>query len=114
MNHWMRIIRGLGILTVILFAVAALSPATNYVGRHLAVKSEVKPSGAIVVLGAGLMHGGILNDESMRRAIRGIELYKQGFAPLIVFSGPSYGEGSGVTEAQVRSKLAVALGIPSE
>jgi uncharacterized SAM-binding protein YcdF (DUF218 family) len=74
----------------------------------------VRPAEAIVVLGAGLMHGGALGEESLRRAIRGIELYKQGLAPVIVFSGPGRDEQSKLTEAGIRARLAMTMGIPPE
>jgi uncharacterized SAM-binding protein YcdF (DUF218 family) len=107
-------IRGLGVLTVAGFLVAVITPASNTIGRKLAVHSEVRPAEAIVVLGAGLMHGGALGEESLRRAIRGIELYKQGLAPVIVFSGPGRDEQSKLTEAGIRARLAMTMGIPPE
>lgn len=106
-------IRGVGVLTFAAFLIVALTPASNAVGRKLAVRSEVRPAEAIVVLGAGLLHGGILNDESMRRAICGIELYK-GLAPVIVLSGTSRAEEPNPTEAEIRAELAGAMGIPSQ
>jgi uncharacterized SAM-binding protein YcdF (DUF218 family) len=111
---WERIIRGLGVLTVAGFLVIVLTPASNMIGRRLAVSPEVLPAGAIVVLGAGVLHGGILDEESMRRFIRGIELYKEGLAPVIVFSGTGRGDEPRPTEAEIRVRLATTMGIPSE
>lgn len=110
---WERIIRGLGVVTVITFIVVTLTPAGNAVGRRIAVISpRLQPADAIVVLGAGLLGGGALNEESMRRAIAGIELFKKGMAPIIVFSGTARPDSSGLTEAEVRAKLAESMGIP--
>ena len=69
---------------------------------------------AIVVLGAGLMNGGTLRDESLRRAVEGIALYKQGLAPILVLSGPGRRDGTPRSEAEQRSALAQAMGVPLE
>ena len=109
---WERIIRGLGFVGVITFIVVTLTPASNVVGRYMAVNSSrLQPADAIVVLGAG-MDGGVLNDESMRRLIAGIELFKKGMAPILVLSGPPRADSPGFTEAAVREKLAELMGIP--
>ena len=113
-SYWERLIRGLGVLTIAGFLILALTPASNAIGRKLAVNSQVQPAEAIVVLGAGLMHSGILVEESMRRVIHGIELYKKGLAPVIVFSGTGRGDEPETKEAAIRARLAMAMGIPSE
>lgn len=48
----------------------------------------------------------------MRRVIAGIELFKKGLAPLLVVSGTGSFEASTPSEAAVRAKLAVEMGIP--
>ena len=113
MRYWNRFIRGLGILTTLLFFITTLTPAANMIGRNLAIAPQAESGGAIVVLAAGLMRDGELSDESMRRLWKGIELYKQGAAPLIVLSGRSREEPS-PTEAEVRGKIAGLAGIPRE
>jgi len=110
---WEQIIRGLGIVTVAVFIIVALTPAGNAVGRRFGVASgQLKRVDAIVVLGAGVMQNGVLSDQSMRRAIVGIALFRRDMAPLIVLSGPGRPDGVNPSEAGVRAKLAVALGIP--
>jgi uncharacterized SAM-binding protein YcdF (DUF218 family) len=107
-------IRGLGILIIIAFLIVALTPVSNFAGKKFAILPDKKPADAIVVLGAGLMNAGFLQDESLRRAIAGIALYKQGLAPLIVLSGGARRDDMQDTEAQQRSKLAQTMGIPAE
>ena len=111
---WERIIRGLGVFVVITFFVAAVTPVSNIVGQKLAVTETLQPSDVIVVLGAGLMQSGTLNNESMRRTVRGVELYKQGLAPILVLLGPPFDGGSSPTEAAVRARFARTMGVPSE
>jgi uncharacterized SAM-binding protein YcdF (DUF218 family) len=47
-----------------------------------------------------------LREESLRRIVRGIELYKQGLAPLLVVLGNS-------SELELRSRLANNMGVPA-
>lgn len=110
----LRLIRSLGIFTALLFFLIALTPLSNISGKALAVHRLVEPADGIVVLAAGLMHGGSLEDESMRRTIAGIELYKQGLAPILVLSGRANPEEPNMTEAQQRSILAQRMGIAAE
>ena len=66
-------------------------------------------AGAIVVLGSGLRSDMVMGEGSLHRAIRGIELYRKGFAPLHVFTGPA--GNTGESGAAVRSELVQAMGI---
>lgn len=113
-SAWGRIIRGLGILIVIAFLIIALTPVSNLAAKTFAIIPDKKPADAIVILGAGLMNGGSLQDESLRRVVAGIDLYKQGLAPLIVLSGGARPDDLQHTEAQQRSILAQTMGIPAE
>src|SRR5215471_14719356 len=90
---WKRGVRYLGVLTVAAFFITAMTPATNFIGRRLAVMAnDIQPADAIIVLGAGVMGNGALDSESMRRAIAGIRFYKRGLAPILVLSGPGRSE----------------------
>src|SRR5215831_7452462 len=82
---WERIIRAVGICTVALFVVITITPATNAIGRRFYVTSgQLKPVDAIVVLGAGILHGGVLSDQSLQRFITGIALFRMNLAPILV------------------------------
>ena len=56
------------------------------------------------------MPDGELNDNSLRRTIHGIRLFRQGLAPYLVLLGPEY---HGAVEAEVRARYAVDLGVPA-
>src|SRR5215475_6515561 len=105
MTRWERIIRGLGTLMLIGFVLIAGTPITTVLSNKFAVREEIQSSDAIVVLGAGLIHAGQLREESLRRIVRGMQLYKQGFAPLLIVLGSS-------NEIELRSQLAQSIGIP--
>jgi uncharacterized SAM-binding protein YcdF (DUF218 family) len=103
---------GVGILVAVGFLVTTLTPVSNYASALFAPKPIVRPAGAIVVLGGGVWKGGMLDDESLRRTVRGIELYKTNLAPIIVFSGPPRDDDSSRGEAEIRAQLALIMGVP--
>ena len=52
-----------------------------------------------------------LSNQSMRRLMHGLVLFKSGLAPWLIVSGPR--QGSDRSEAAVRSDIAVRLGVPA-
>ena len=56
------------------------------------------------------MPEGELTDNSLRRTIHGIRLFRQGLAPRIVLFGPEY---DGAVEAEARARYAADLGVPA-
>jgi uncharacterized SAM-binding protein YcdF (DUF218 family) len=76
---------------------------------------------AIVVLGAGVApHGTLrpsdeLSDSSLERTVCGIELFKQGVAPRLLFTGGDAAIfGSLPEESLIMKGLAVRLGVPEQ
>jgi uncharacterized SAM-binding protein YcdF (DUF218 family) len=93
----------------------AFTPLVNLWAFWLAPSSSGSGSGpadAIVVLGAGgVTASGALTDVSLRGAFQGIKLYRQGAAPLVVFSGSR--QDSTRDEAAARADLARECGLPA-
>jgi uncharacterized SAM-binding protein YcdF (DUF218 family) len=56
------------------------------------------------------MPEGELTDNSLRRTVHGIRLFRQGLAPRIVLLGP---EDHGAVEAEVRARYAADFGVPA-
>jgi len=110
----MGVIRGIGVVVVVVLCVIVFTPIANEASGYFSVGSSVQPSGAIVVLSAGIWKGGMLDDESLRRTVRGIELFKSNVAPVIVFSGKESVEEPAMTEAELRTKLALTMGVPRD
>jgi uncharacterized SAM-binding protein YcdF (DUF218 family) len=104
------LLRLLGFGAVLLFLAAGFTPLPNTINRWARVPAQVEPAAAIVVLGGGLSAAGVLNEASLRRALYGIKLYRQGLAPLLAFSGPAYELGPG--ESQTRAEMASLFGVP--
>jgi uncharacterized SAM-binding protein YcdF (DUF218 family) len=93
-----RMLRRVGLIAVAGFLIMAFTPLVNLLGDWLSVPPRLGPAGAIVVLGG---------PESERRALVGLRLYRQGLAPLVVFSGDPL-------EVEKRETLARDLGVPPE
>lgn len=65
---------------------------------------------AIVVLGARVLPGGVPSGALRARAEKAAQLYAQGYAPKIIFSG-GLGD-NGPSEALVAREVAMSLGVP--
>lgn len=92
-------------LGVVMLALTGFTPLANVVAHALRPPAEIVPSDAIVVLGADANPDGTLGNASLVRFVEGTVLYRQGLAPIIVFSGSP-------AETLTRARLARALGIP--
>jgi uncharacterized SAM-binding protein YcdF (DUF218 family) len=102
----MRGLRLLGLVGLLVFAVAAFTPLANWLNARMAGVARLEPSDAIVVLGrGGADSDGVLTNRSLRRLVVGVDLYRDGLAPMLVFSGS-------LAEIRARAALAQALGVP--
>lgn len=109
---WRGICRVVGLAGVAAFLACAFTPLPNFLSERIGTPPGLQPSEAIVVLGGGITPDGTLSNPSLRRALHGITLYRQGLAPLLVFLGPARAQGP--AEAEVRGDLARTLGISPE
>lgn len=112
MSRTRLFLRGLGAFVLLVFLAAAYTPLVNRAYARMTPPPMLLPADAIVVLGAGVSRDGVLGDNSLRRALHGILLYRRGLAPLVIFLGPR--TRGGPVEAEVRARLARALAIPAE
>jgi uncharacterized SAM-binding protein YcdF (DUF218 family) len=69
-----------------------------------------RPAAAIVVLGARAYPNGRASDALEDRVLTAVELYQQGLAPRLIFSGGR--TSARVTEAQVMRRIAKEHGVP--
>jgi uncharacterized SAM-binding protein YcdF (DUF218 family) len=93
--------------------VIAFTPVTGCMLKPLLIKEEIRKADVIVVLGGGVDRGRYLTLESSHRLVRGGQLYYEGMAPKIVFSG-GVSPKAGVAEGAVLAQEARRLKIPSE
>jgi len=108
-TFWERSCTGIGAAGIIVFVLAAFTPVTRPLSRAMGMPPAMGHADAIVVLGASVDPDGRLGDESLRRAVTGVVLQRQGRAPLILMLGPALG---GANEAASRAQLARDLGLP--
>lgn len=108
MRRASRITGGAGLAALALFG---FTPLAERLHGGLPADAALPRADAIVVLGSGVMPDGELTDNSLRRTIHGIRLYRRGLAPRIVLLGSEY---HGVVEAEVRGRYAIDLGVPAE
>lgn len=100
-----------GLALVLLFLAVAFTPLPNLLAGWLMIPSRIEAAGAIVVLGGGIEDSRTLSQVSLRRTIHGIRLYRQGLAPVMIFSGGNAGQEA--AEGALMASLAAELGVPS-
>jgi len=93
------------------YAVALLLLAL--VPRDAFSAKQLKRADVLIGLGAGPARDkkGRPNSELERRVVKVVELYRQGLAPEIIFTGSDTGGGC---EAEVMKEEAVRMGVPAE
>jgi uncharacterized SAM-binding protein YcdF (DUF218 family) len=128
--------KALGVFRLIsmVFTVTAIiimyTPISNYMAMPLIVPPEVKKTDLIAVLGGGAYPNGVLGGGSNERLIQGMLLYREGYAPEIIFSGGTIISPSekvlhtitksgdtgkiDVVESAIMEDVSLKLGIPDE
>lgn len=79
---------------------------------HVGTRDQARPADAIVVLGAAA-YDARPSPVFTERIRHGIDLYEQGYAPKLVFTG-GYGDGARFSESQVARTFALRAGVPDE
>jgi uncharacterized SAM-binding protein YcdF (DUF218 family) len=100
-------------LVFLIVLVIAFTPLTAYMLKPLRVIEDIRKADVIVVLSGGIDKGRYLSLVSSQRMIRGAQLYFEGRAKKILFSGGVPKE-NGVAEAAVMAQEAKRLNIPAE
>jgi uncharacterized SAM-binding protein YcdF (DUF218 family) len=108
----LRLAVAAGAAALAAFLVLAYSPLAGALSRRLQSVADPQPADAIVVLGAGASPDGDLSNQSLRRLMGGLALYRRGLAPRVIVMGPSY--QGGPVEAELRATLARDMGVPAE
>ena len=99
-------------LVLLLVLVIAFTPLTGYMLKHLGVREDIHKADVIVVLSGGIDQGRYLSLISNQRLVRGAQLYFEGRAKEILFSGGSPA-AIGVAEATVMAQEVKRLNIPA-
>lgn len=101
----------LGCFVVILFH----SPLVYWMALPLLVPSRPERADAIVVFGAGVLPSGAATATSTQRALRAVQLYREGYAPRVILSaGNPEASLRGVSEAEAMQAVATMAGVPAD
>lgn len=123
-----RFIKWFSVLFTAASFLVMFTPVSNFMASRLVVPAELERSDLIVVLGGGAFGNGVLGRSTVERLVRGLELYRAGYAPKVLFSGGAplgstdkmfhtllgraVSGNSNATEAALMEDTAVRLGIP--
>ena len=100
-------------IALALVLLIAGTPVTRYLLKPLTVSEDLKDADLIVVLGGGVDQGRFLTLVSSQRMVKGVQLYFEGRAKRILFSGGMPGKTT-VSEASVLGQEARRLKVPPE
>lgn len=81
----------------------------DWIIAPLLMNDTRNPSQAIVVLGAGVLEGCVPNQNGVRRVLLAARLWREGKAPVVVFTG---GSGTECPVARAMALLAREVGVP--
>ena len=103
------LLAGYGLFLLLLF----YSPATDYLVRPLWVPADVRSAPAIVVLTSyAFADIGLLDEPAMRRIHGAAQLYRKGYAPLVIISGGDPSVQHARQPADLMAQFAEELGVP--
>ncbi len=82
-----------------------------FLDRWLVVSERPVEAGAIVCLAGGLSGNNLPTESGMQRIYTAVQLYLDGYAPRVIFSG---GGSGGISQSEVYAEVAGWLGLPRE
>ncbi len=97
--------------TMVVLGLMTLTPLAYYYGEPLREPSQPQPSDVIVLLSHGQVDDRWLSPEGAQRTWAALQLYKSGFAPVVISSGSSHG---GLDQAGLQAKWLMLAGVPSQ
>ena len=96
---------------IVVISILTLTPLAYYYGNPLRDQSQPQPSDVIILLSHGQVDDQWLSPEGAQRTWAALQLYKSGFAPVIISSGSSH---LGLDQAGLQAKWLVLAGVPSQ
>jgi uncharacterized SAM-binding protein YcdF (DUF218 family) len=89
-----------------------VSPASRWLSAPLVLVDPLRRADAIAVLGAGAYDPRTPTPHTAYRLLRAVQLYQEGYAPLMILSGGGH-RGARGTDAEAMATAARALGVPA-
>lgn len=112
-GRWGRPLRAFLALGGAFMLLVLHTPLAEFLARPLLVRPDLERADAIVVLGGGLHANGSLTSASLERTLYGVELYRRGLSPRIVFSAGITGEAHR-PEAVAMAEFGRWVGVPAD
>lgn len=109
-NEIDRFFSAVGFITVVVVLLTLFSSLPTRLFEKLTVEESLKKADAIVVLGAGVTLKETPDRNTLQRLVKGIILYKEGYAPTLILVGGWDHDGY-IAAAKVMKKTAVKLGV---
>lgn len=109
---FVRLLRNLVIGLLLLIIALLYTPLIQSTAAPLITKDPLEKTGAIVVLSGGWEKKGALGISTLERYHYGIELFQEGWAPIIIFSGGNL--VGRPAEADEMADMALTEGFPYE
>jgi uncharacterized SAM-binding protein YcdF (DUF218 family) len=95
-----------------LFLLWLLSPVPLYLNRPLLHNEPPAPAAAIVCLGSGADEG-LPSSTGWHRIRTSVRLHREGFAPIVIFSGGPVPDSGGRSVAAIYAEAAQLIGLPA-
>jgi len=95
-------------------AVILFSPLSESLQKPLIVSETPRPSQVIVVLSGGLYEPGVPGCQTCIRLLKGLELYREDLAGIIICSGGTRLESNNKSVAQIMKETLVLYGVPAD
>jgi uncharacterized SAM-binding protein YcdF (DUF218 family) len=93
-------------------AIVLFTPLSEQLHKGLIFNEEPKESQVIVVLSGGFHEPGIPGHQTCIRLLKGLEIYRDGWADNIICAGGTRLESNGKSVAQVMKETLVLWGVP--
>lgn len=103
------VVRGLAALGLVVLIVA-VTPVVHWGVAALETDAPLVRADAIAILGGGIRNDGVLGDQTLRRLVYGLRLFRQGYAPVVILTGGNPTDPS-LPESEAMARVASELGL---
>ncbi|MEN6440727.1 MAG: YdcF family protein [Syntrophobacter sp.] len=94
--------------------VAVFTPLAEMLYAPLIMTGQPRAGDVIVILSGGCYDFGLPTFRSMVRMARGMQLYREKWAPKVICSGGDRAQGTGISGAAAMRNMLVSQGMPPE
>ena len=115
LRRWLRLVRQLLVWFGLALIIVLYTPATEWLGQPLyEPQAPVAKADAIVVMEAWAFDDGELNESGIKRALRGVELYRAGVAETVVLTGLKATAARTGSALDPMARVLAVGGVPSQ